>query len=114
MLQGERLAAGDRGKVLLGTILARNLDKRVGDEVTVYDRTYQVKGIYEAHIVYEDGGMVMLLEDQQEATDRKGQVYGFTVGLEHPEDKQERERVKREIEALEKNVIATPTWEPSF
>ena len=114
MVQGERLVEGDHGKVLLGTILARNLDKKVGDEVTLYDRRFQVKGIYGAHIVYENGGMVILLEDLQEASDRKGQVNGFTVFLERPEDKQERERVKREIEALGKNIVATPTWEPFF
>jgi len=111
MVQGERLVEGDHGKALLGTILARNLDKNVGDVVTVYDRQYQVKGIYEVHIVYENGGMVMLLEDQQEASDRKGQVNGFTLVLEHPRDKEEMERVRREVESLRKNLAATPTEE---
>jgi putative ABC transport system permease protein len=111
MLEGDFLRAGDNNKALLGKILARNLEKNVGDEVIIYDIQFQIKGIYEAYNVYENGGMLMLMEDLQKPLGRVGQVSGFTLILEHPEDQEEMARVRREIESLGKNMAATPTEE---
>jgi putative ABC transport system permease protein len=111
MLEGERLKAGDHGKVLLGKILARNLGKKIGDQVGFYGEKFQIQGIYEAGNVFQNGGIVMLLEDLQGLMKREGLVTGFTVVLEHPNDRAEMERVQREIESLGKNVVAMPTRE---
>ncbi len=111
MLQGSRLIAGDHGKILLGRILAQSLGKKVGDTLTLYDEKFEIKGIYDAHTVYENGGALMLLEDLQKPTDREGKVSGFSVVLDHPKDQAEVDRVRHQIEALDKNLAATPTQE---
>ena len=48
---------------MLGRVLAANLNKNVGDTVELYVKTFEVVGIYESPIVFENGGAVMLLAD---------------------------------------------------
>ncbi len=94
---------------MLGRVLAANLGKRVGDKVTMFENeSFEVQGIYEAFGVFENGGLIMLLEDLQRFMGREGQVNGFTVGLQHPGDAEEMERVRNRIESLAKNLAATP------
>jgi putative ABC transport system permease protein len=55
--------------------------------------------------------MVVLLADLQRFMGRNGQVSGFAVIVEHPDDKAEIERICQKIESLGKNLEATPTAE---
>ncbi len=98
--------------MLLGERLAASLDKHVGDKMTIFDNeTYTVAGIFKSPRVYENGSMVVLLQDLQRFMGRQGQVSGFAIVVDHPDDKAEIERIRRDIEALGKNVEATPTAE---
>lgn len=109
---GHPLAPDDPNGVLLGERLAASLEKKVGDTQKIFDdKTYVVRGIFKSNTVYENGGMVVLLKDLQRFMGRPGQVSGFTVVAERPEDKAEVERIRREIEALGANIEATPTTE---
>jgi putative ABC transport system permease protein len=109
---GRRLIATDSKHVLLGERLAISLDKKVGDKMTIFDNeTYNVAGIYKSPTVYENGSMVVLLGDLQRFMGHQGQVSGFAIVVDHPQDRAEIERVRRDIEALGKNVEATPTAE---
>ena len=55
--------------------------------------------------------MVVLLTDLQRFMGREGQVSGFAIVVDHPDDKAEIERIRHDIEALGKNIEATPTAE---
>ena len=55
--------------------------------------------------------MVVLLKDLQRFMGREGQVSGFAIVVDNPNDKEEIERIRRDIEALGKNLEATPTAE---
>ena len=78
---GRRLESDDQGKVVLGSLLAHNLQKRVGDEVEIEQNNFQVVGIYESSSVYESGAAVVPLHDLQELMDRHGQVSEFMLML---------------------------------
>ena len=86
---GRLLKASDKRGVLLGERLAASLDKKVGDTMSVFDdKTYTVRGIFKSNTVYENGSMVVLLRDLQQFMGRPGQVSGFTVVAENPNDKE--------------------------
>ena len=109
---GHLLTDADKKGVLLGERLAISLDKHVGDKMTLFDNeTYTVVGIFKSSTVYENGSMTVLLTDLQRFMGREGQVSGFAIVVEHPEDPADIKRIAHEIEALGKNVEATPTAE---
>lgn len=112
IIAGHRLEAGDRKGVLLGKVLAANLEKNVGDSLHVFENEqFKVIGTFEGPSVYDNGMMVMLLPDLQHLMGRSGEVTGFTVVVEHPQDEGEVQRVRLEIESLGKHLAATPTRE---
>lgn len=111
LLPGSRLlTANDHKGVLLGERLATSLDKRAGDKLTLFDsESYTVVGVFRSGTVYENGGMVVLLKELQRFMGREGQVSGFAIVVEDPDDKEQIERIRHGIEGLGKNIEATPT-----
>ncbi|MHB1034109.1 MAG: ABC transporter permease [Pirellulales bacterium] len=110
ILSGRKLQAQDTKSVMLGKVLAASLQKKVGDELTVFENErFKVVGIFESYSVYENGGILMLLEELQRFMGREHQVSGFTVAVEKPADDAVVERVREAIERLDKSLVATPT-----
>ena len=82
VIDGRQLEAGDGEKIVIGRVLASNLGKKVGDTIDLYDSyRYEIVGIYESPIVFENGGSVVLLSDLQKMMRRDDppEVTGFTI-----------------------------------
>ena len=109
---GRRLRNGDRRQVMLGRILAANLRKAAGRHAwnSTPSRS-RWSGIFESFSVYENGAVFMLMEELQRQMDRPGQATGFVVQVEPPGDPRVIERVRREIEAIDPAIAATPCAE---
>lgn len=99
---GRRLTADDTEGVLIGSALAANLKKHVGDPLEFESRTYQVVGIFESDNVFENGAALMLLPSLQKLMDRGDQVTEFQVALaaDVGDKRAAVERLKRQIEDL--------------
>ncbi|MGA2257011.1 MAG: ABC transporter permease [Thermoguttaceae bacterium] len=108
---GRRLQKGDHRRVMLGRILAANLGKRPGDSVEIYSQQFEVVGIFDSFSVYESGAVFMLMEELQQQMDRPGQATGFVVQVTPAGDARVIERVRRDIEALDPAIAATPCAE---
>jgi putative ABC transport system permease protein len=110
IIEGRNLIKGDRRAALLGTILAGNLGKKVGDSVEVVEgESYQVVGVYESHNVIENGALVIPLHELQRIMDRQGKVTGFSLILDNPQDPAAVQELRRKIEALGPGLSALPT-----
>ncbi len=107
LLSGRQIHEGDVRKVTLGRILAANLGKKTGDHIKLYGQDFEVVGIFESFSVYENGAVFLLLDELQRQMDRPGEVTGFVVDA---IDKRPAavEEIRRQIEALDPNVAATP------
>jgi putative ABC transport system permease protein len=81
VLSGRRFTAEDHRVMLLGSILAENLGKEVGDTVTIDGQPFEVIGIYQAENAFENGGALVQISELQEIMDRQGQVTGFELIL---------------------------------
>ncbi|HJZ56528.1 MAG TPA: ABC transporter permease [Gemmataceae bacterium] len=81
ILDGRVLAAEDAGqhRVILGSTLAENLGKKVGDKVTFLGKQYEVIGVYKSFNVFETGSILLLLKDYQKEVGLEGKITGFTV-----------------------------------
>ena len=101
VLDGRVLGPSDHRKAILGEKMAGNLKKLVGDTVYIQQEPFQVAGIFRSFVVYENGSVVVLLEDLQELMARPDRVTGFSVVLEPSRDKAAQvERVRHAIENL--------------
>lgn len=81
VVDGEHLKLGDKTGVMVGKLLAKNLEKKVGDTLQIDDETFLVVGIYDTANVLDNGQAVVFLADLQRVTDRPNQVTGFQVTL---------------------------------
>ncbi|MFN4258619.1 MAG: ABC transporter permease [Gemmataceae bacterium] len=109
MLSGRRITHDDRRGVMLGMILAKNLDKKVGDIVDVYDNQFEVVGIYESFNLLENSSMVLPIKELQKLIGQEGKVSGFQIGVDDPSDKESIDRIRREIDGLGIGVSAMAT-----
>jgi putative ABC transport system permease protein len=109
VLSGRGLKRGDTRAVMLGSILAKNLGKAVGDELKLYEEPFQVVGIYKGTTVYEGGACTIPLAEAQRLMDRPNQVTGFNVIVDHPVDPRRLEQIRKEIEGLGGGVMAMTT-----
>jgi len=104
-----------KSEVVLGDLLAQNLQKKVGDTVTILGQSFTITGIFHGGTALETGAVIMPLEQMQEISSREGKVTAFHVRL-HPTPAGESyehyvARVQAEIDALEPGVRAEPAAE---
>lgn len=108
LLDGRRLTAGERRKVMLGATLAANLGKKVGD-VVVFGRDdpdepsnrFEVVGVFKSPVVFEDGAAIVSIEEARALTGMR--VTGFSArvaSLEGADHDAAVEEARRRIEAL--------------
>jgi putative ABC transport system permease protein len=111
VLKGRTLKRDDAKAVMLGSILAKNLGKGVGDELNLFEEPFRVVGIYKSTTVFEEGACIISLSELQRLMDRPNQVTGFSVIVDRPVDPKRLEQVRKEIEGLGAGVTALTTDE---
>jgi putative ABC transport system permease protein len=112
VLEGSRLTAADAYEVMLGNMLAERLGKKVGDDIALYEKwKFKVVGVYRSDTLVWNAGLLMPLRTLQEIMERKGQVTGFMVVIDRPDDKGLIERLRQEIGNLDKRLEVFPTDE---
>ncbi|MEN6458486.1 MAG: ABC transporter permease [Thermoguttaceae bacterium] len=104
---GHAITAADKHGVLLGADLAESLAKKVGDKIPLFDDgEFTVLGIVKSPIPYEASSMWVSLKDLQKFMGRQGQVSGYAIIVDDPNDKKEVERIRAAIAALAPNIRA--------
>lgn len=103
MIEGRKFKPGEERKVMLGSLLAANLHKKVGDKLaftTDPDNPFEIVGVFKSHVVFEDGGAIVPLKDGQMLTGKR--LTGFSVRLKRasPDAPVDVAAAKRKIEAL--------------
>jgi putative ABC transport system permease protein len=95
---GRSLTKKDREAVVLGTVLAENLNRKVGDTLELEGTNFKVVGIYESSHVYESGALVMPLKELQKLMAREGLVSGYSIAFKPRLDQAGLERMRKEVE----------------
>ena len=101
-LSGHRFQDG-HPQVILGDLLAGNLNKKVGETIDMQGATFTVMGIYRGGTALEAGAVIMPVDQLQQLSSLQGKVSGFHVRL-RPAPKGESpdhylKRAQTEIEA---------------
>lgn len=107
---GRKFKPDDTHKIMIGQVLAANLNKKVGDTIELYDAyPYEVVGVYESPIPIENAGAVVLQSDLQDMMNRPKQIAGITITAEKPIDEAGLKDLCRRIEAIQPGLMkATP------
>ena len=111
MLTGDTLHEGDKGKVLLGTVLSNNIGKKVGDKFELTpNEEVEVVGVFQSFSVFDNGSIIMPLDELQRIQDKPGKVTGYSI-IFTKEGKQRMKDIREEIQALMPNIQALPIRE---
>jgi len=109
--EGRTLTRADKRGVLLGSILAQNMEKKLGDTLDLLeDEPFTVVGIYETFNVFENGAMVVPLAEMQRIMGRQGKVTGFSIIL-APDAQARIGDIRQEIQKLAPGLKVMPTRE---
>jgi putative ABC transport system permease protein len=101
IVSGRPLEKGDKQVVVLGRLLAERLQKKVNDDLRLYDEeTFRIVGTFDAASLYDNASMILPLADLQRLMERKGQVTGFVVHVLDAETPGQVDHVIHGIEAL--------------
>ena len=107
IIECEPLGPKHNNDVILGKVLAANLDKKVGDTLEMYAEPLKVVGIFESFSVYENGSATVPLSTLQRLMDRPNRVSAFLV---EAIDRSAAgvAKLKTEIEKLAPKIAAQP------
>ncbi|HMP60018.1 MAG TPA: ABC transporter permease [Gemmatales bacterium] len=76
---GRTLQPGDQRQALLGSILARNLKKKVGDTIEIDREDFTIAGVFESFNIFENGSIVVPLAELQRVMLRPRQLTAIAV-----------------------------------
>lgn len=100
---GRKLQRDDDRAVMLGTMLAKNLDKKIGDVVNIEGTDMEVVGIHQGGTIFEDSLAVVPLSTLQRLMGRSGLVTSFMLRVEGDSDGEKQavlDRLKEVIPTL--------------
>ncbi len=72
IVEGAKLTGRDESKIMLGKKIATHLKKGIGDRIVLQGADFEVVGIYETGLRFEDFGSVIPLEEAQRTFDLEG------------------------------------------
>jgi len=77
--KGRLLKSGDDKVANLGSVMAKNLGKDVGDEIELLEEKFKVVGIFNTFNTFENGGIILPVSAMQKLLSRNNTVSGFGV-----------------------------------
>jgi putative ABC transport system permease protein len=114
LLSGHRFRDG-QPEVLLGNLLASNLNKKTGDSLSIQGKQFTVAGIFRGGTALEDGAVVLPLDQMQIITSMQGKVTAFHVQVRPAPPGETRDQyikqVSSKIEAVLPGIRAVPAAE---
>jgi putative ABC transport system permease protein len=99
---------GDR-EVLVGLNLARRLGIGAGERLQLFDESFLVVGVFRSRSVWENGSLILPLEDLQRLTGRQDQVTYINVVLRRAPQPVDMTGATTAIEALDPRLLAMAT-----
>jgi putative ABC transport system permease protein len=104
--QGRIPAPGAKQELMLGSIAAEMLHKKVGDKIQIEAMEFTVAGIFSSSALIENGAAVMPLPGMQALTEHEGLINFLDVRMEPETKPEELERVRDIIKAKFKGLTA--------
>jgi putative ABC transport system permease protein len=105
IIDGRGLRLDDKRCVIIGSLVADNLGKRVNDEIELLDgEKYTVVGIFESFMFSENSTIAMPVPDLQALMGREGEITGYSIVTERPSDAALADRIAADIHGLQDHL----------
>lgn len=104
-----QFSQGRAPELLVGQNLAQRLAIRPGDQLSLFDEPFRVAGVFRSRSVWENGSLILPLEQLQRLTGRDGQVTYINVVLHRGSGQPDPEAATAAIEALDSRLLALAT-----
>ena len=110
---GRWLKAGDHKTVVVSSSVAKALRKSIGDKIQIFERYFEVVGIFDCNAPLASNLIEIPLSDMQDLSLAPGKVNGFLVGTDIPKDgsseqKARFEELSNRICALDEAIRVAP------
>lgn len=110
ILEGARIADGEKAHVMLGTTLAETLDKKVGEMLDVVEEEpFEVVAIFDSDNVLENGSMIVSLPQLQRIMGREEQISGVSIVFDEGVDSDQADEIATAISAMESGLSVRTT-----
>lgn len=111
LVEGRWPAAEAESTVVLGSIAADLLHKRVGDAIEIEGEPFLVAGIFESPAVVENGALIVTLARAQQITDKPGKVNVLNIKLDATASAADVEAIKQRVRATMPGYVAFTSGE---
>ena len=102
---GETIQDSEEPNVILGSILAGTLGKKVGDTLEVVEEEpFTVVGVFDSEHGYENGSIVMSLKQLQRVMGREGQMTGTSIVVDDTVDEERLQEIAAEVKGMEQGI----------
>ena len=108
-LRSKKVDSSAAQTLMLGTHLADRVAANAGDTVSLFEDPYLVTGVFKSQSTWENGSMIVPLDQLQSLTDRDGQVTYINVVLDSSVDQSKAARVIEQIHDLDSKLQALTT-----
>ncbi len=81
ILRGRLYRSDERNVAILGSTLAENIGKDVGDRIAIQREEFEVVGVYQSFNIFENGAATIPLAELQRVMARPDGVTGFSIRL---------------------------------
>lgn len=106
VVEGRAISTDDGRVVMLGSVLAKDLGKTVGDELEVIEgERFKIVGVYQTHNVFENGSLVTSLAELQKLLGREDDIT-FLMVTADDKDKASIETLRDRIKKLASGIEA--------
>jgi putative ABC transport system permease protein len=109
--QGTGFIDSQPKQVMLGAHLAERLQAKVNDSIPIFEEDFRVVGIFESPSVWENGSMILPLDELQQLTDRDGQVTYANIVLKDTPTQETTQQAVQSIKAFDAKLLPLPTEE---
>jgi putative ABC transport system permease protein len=97
--------------VMIGSLASEMLHKKIGDQLEIEGRTFQVIGIFESPAVVENGAVLMTLTQAQQITDKPGKVNILNIKLDGHASEADVEDIKARVRATMPGFVVITSGE---
>jgi putative ABC transport system permease protein len=111
LVNGSWPSADTEPVVVIGSLAAELLHKKIGDTLEIEGRQFRVAGIFESSAVVENGAVLMTLTQAQQVTDKPGKVNVLNIKLDGHASETDVEELKARVRATMPGFVAITSGE---
>ncbi len=97
--------------VVIGTLAAEMLHKKVGDTVEIEGRVFPITGIFESPALVENGALILTLDQAQQVTDKPGKVNVLNIKVDSDTGEADLARIKEQVKTSLPGFMAITSGE---